>query len=242
MIEHDAHPLVIAENLHKQFTIGEQVVQALDGVSLEVPEGQFIAIMGPSGSGKSTLLYALGGLDRPTSGAIEIAGHRLDSMSSEELAHFRRDTCGFVFQAFHLVPTLTALQNAALPGVFSRIPTEEREDRAARLLDALGMGDRLDHRPNQLSGGQQQRVAIARALFNDPPLIMADEPTGALDSKMGRTVMTMLRRLCDRFNKTLLIVTHDPSVAAYADRIVMLHDGKIVEDRLQAPEERYINA
>ncbi|KXK48647.1 MAG: putative ABC transporter ATP-binding protein [Chloroflexi bacterium OLB13] len=198
--------------------------------------------MGPSGSGKSTLLYALGGLDRPSSGAIEIAGYRLDSMSSEELAHFRRDTCGFVFQAFHLVPTLTALQNAALPGVFSRIPTEVREDRAARLLDALGMGERLDHRPNQLSGGQQQRVAIARALFNDPPLIMADEPTGALDSKMGRTVMTMLRKLCDRFNKTLLIVTHDPSVASYADRIVMLHDGKIVEDRLQAPEERYLNA
>ncbi|GIK27150.1 MAG: ABC transporter ATP-binding protein [Anaerolineae bacterium] len=242
MIDHDAHPLVIAEDLHKTFTIGEQVVQALNGVSLEVPEGQFIAIMGPSGSGKSTLLYALGGLDRPSSGAIEIAGYRLDSMSSEELAHFRRDTCGFVFQAFHLVPTLTALQNAALPGVFSRIPTEVREDRAARLLDALGMGERLDHRPNQLSGGQQQRVAIARALFNDPPLIMADEPTGALDSKMGRTVMTMLRKLCDRFNKTLLIVTHDPSVASYADRIVMLHDGKIVEDRLQAPEERYLNA
>ncbi|MCC6566843.1 MAG: ABC transporter ATP-binding protein [Chloroflexi bacterium] len=242
MIDHDAHPLVIAEDLHKTFTIGEQVVQALNGVSLEVPEGQFIAIMGPSGSGKSTLLYALGGLDRPSSGAIEIAGYRLDSMSSEELAHFRRDTCGFVFQAFHLVPTLTALQNAALPGVFSRIPTEVREDRAARLLDALGMGKRLDHRPNQLSGGQQQRVAIARALFNDPPLIMADEPTGALDSKMGRTVMTMLRKLCDRFNKTLLIVTHDPSVASYADRIVMLHDGKIVEDRLQAPEERYLNA
>jgi ABC-type lipoprotein export system ATPase subunit len=187
--------------------------------------------MGPSGSGKSTLLYLLGGLDQPSSGEITIAGNNLDLLSEEELARFRRETIGFIFQAFHLVPTLTALENVALPGIFSGLPRDLREKRAFKLLSALGMGDRLDHRPSQLSGGQQQRVAIARALFNNPPIIMADEPTGALDSKTGQTVMRMLRWLCNKQGKTIIVVTHDQTVANYSDRILMLKDGQIIEDR-----------
>ena len=225
-------PMFIGQDLTKRFMLGKQTVTALDSVSITIPRGQFIAIMGPSGSGKSTLLYLMGGLDRPTGGAIGVDGQRLDAMNSEDLAHFRRDTIGFVFQAFHLIPTMTAQQNVALPGVFAGIPAEEREERAARLLNILRLGDRLDHKPNQLSGGQQQRVAIARALFNNPPVLMGDEPTGALDSKTGKEVMTLFRRLATEQGKTVVIVTHDPGVASYADRVVTLRDGQIVEDRV----------
>lgn len=225
-------PIIVGQNVTKHFHLGDQWVQALNGVNFEIPAGQFIGIMGPSGSGKSTLLYLLGGLDRPTSGEIMVAGRRLDAMNSEELAQFRRETVGFVFQAFHLVPTLTALENVALPGVFAGLTRDVREQRAARLLSALGMGNRFDHRPHQLSGGQQQRVAIARALFNDPPIIMADEPTGALDSKTGKTVMNMLRWLCNKQGKTIVVVTHDPGVISYTDRMLELRDGYIVGDRL----------
>lgn len=228
-------PMVAGRNLQKVFQLGDQWVQALKGVDVDIPEGQFVCIMGPSGSGKSTLLYLLGGLDRPTDGEILIGGQRIDSMDGEDLARFRRDRIGFVFQAFHLVPTMTALENVALPGVFSAMPRDLRERRAMRLLDMLGMLDRMDHRPSQLSGGQQQRVAIARALFNNPPIIMADEPTGALDSKTGQIVMQMLRWLCTKRGKTILVVTHDSGVASYADRMLNLKDGHIIEDRL--PEE-----
>jgi ABC-type lipoprotein export system ATPase subunit len=231
-------PIIVGQNLNKSFQLGDQWVQALIGVNVEIPSGQFIGVMGPSGSGKSTLLYLLGGLDRPNSGEIMVAGQRLDSMNSDELAHFRLRTIGFVFQAFHLVPTLTALENVALPGIFAGLDRDVRERRAAQLLTALGMGDRLDHRPNQLSGGQQQRVAISRALFNNPPIIMADEPTGALDSKTGKTVMNMLRWLCSKQGKTIVIVTHDPGVASYADRLLELKDGRIIKDRLPEPTER----
>jgi ABC-type lipoprotein export system ATPase subunit len=222
--------LIAGRDLHKIFYLGDQRVHALDGVDIAIPPGQFVAIMGPSGSGKSTLLYMLGGLDRPTSGDILIAGQFLNTLGSSGLADFRRETIGFIFQAFHLVPTMTALENVALPGVFAGMPREEREQRAFKLLSALGMEDRLDHRPSQLSGGQQQRVAISRALFNDPPIIMADEPTGALDSKTGQTVMRLLRWLCNKQGKTIIVVTHDPNVAGYADRIVRLKDGLIIED------------
>ncbi|MBC8100293.1 MAG: ABC transporter ATP-binding protein [Armatimonadetes bacterium] len=227
--------MVIVQQLHKSFQLGEQYVHALRGVNVQIPQGQFIGIMGPSGSGKSSLLYLLGGLDHPTSGEIMVAGHRLDGMSSDELAHFRRDRIGFIFQAFHLVPTLNALENVALPGVFAGMERDARERRALKLLDALHMSDRADHRPSQLSGGQQQRVAIARALFNNPPIIMADEPTGALDSKTGQTVMQLLRYLCTKRGKTIIIVTHDPGVAAYADRMLHLRDGSIVDDHLVVP-------
>jgi ABC-type lipoprotein export system ATPase subunit len=228
--------LLATQNLEKTFRLGDQWVRALDQVSVQIPAGQFVAIMGPSGSGKSTLLYLLGGLDRPTTGQIMIAGQRLDVMRGDDLARFRREMVGFIFQAFHLVPTMTALENVALPGVFAAVPREVRERRAMQLLVALGMGDRLDHKPSQLSGGQQQRVAIARALFNNPPIIMADEPTGALDSKTGTSVMQMLRSLCSKQGKTIVLVTHDPGVARYADRMLLLMDGRIIDDRLPTPE------
>ncbi len=228
-------PMVEVRGLRKDFQLGDQWVHALKGVDLDIPAGQFIAIMGPSGSGKSTLLYMLGGLDRPSEGEIAVAGNALDLMNGEELATFRRETIGFIFQAFHLVPTLTALENVALPGVFAGTERESRESRALRILTALGMEERIDHRPNQLSGGQQQRVAIARALFNNPPIIMADEPTGALDSKTGQTVMRMLRILCRQQGKTIIVVTHDPTVASYADRMISLKDGDIIEDKLMQP-------
>src|SRR3954471_19882580 len=173
-------PIVQVRGLRKDFQLGDQWVHALRGVDLDIPMGQFIAIMGPSGSGKSTLLYMLGGLDHVTEGEVAVAGNPLGDMNGEELARFRRETIGFIFQAFHLVPTMTALENVALPGVFAGLPRDLRERRAIKLLTALGMEERLDHKPSQLSGGQQQRVAIARALFNNPPIIMADEPTGAL--------------------------------------------------------------
>lgn len=229
--------LIATRDLRKTFQLGRQWVRALDGVSLDIPQGQFIAIMGPSGSGKSTLLYLLGGLDTPTGGQITVAGRQLDRMSSEDLARFRRETIGFVFQMFHLVPTMNALENVALAGVFAGVPRETREDRARKLLSMLGMSSHLNHKPSQLSGGQQQRTAIARALFNNPPILMADEPTGALDSKNGQVVMTMLRQLCTHQGKTIVLVTHDPGVASYADRLLHLKDGLIVDDHISAPPE-----
>jgi ABC-type lipoprotein export system ATPase subunit len=230
-------PIVAVNELQKIFRLGDQWVHALDQFSVQIPRGQFVAIMGPSGSGKSTLLYLLGGLDHPTAGQIMVAGRRLETLRSDELAQFRRETVGFIFQAFHLVPTMTALQNVALPGVFGAIPADVRERRAARLLIMLGMGDRMDHRPSQLSGGQQQRVAIARALFNNPPIIMADEPTGALDSKTGEIVMRLLRSLCTKQGKTIIVVTHDRGVARYADRLLHLRDGHLIDDQMAVSEE-----
>jgi len=233
-------PLMIdARGLSKNFQLGDQWVRALVNVDVQIPRGQFLGIMGPSGSGKSTLLYLLGGLDRPTTGEIEAAGSQLNALSGDDLARFRRETIGFIFQAFHLVPTMTALDNVALPGVFAGMPRERREQRAINLLKSLGMADRMDHRPSQLSGGQQQRVAIARALFNDPPIIMGDEPTGALDSKTGKTVMKMLRWLCTHKGKTVIVVTHDPGVASYADRILLLKDGQVEDDQMSDAREKF---
>lgn len=229
--------MIKTRELLKIYPLGEQDVVGLAGIDIDIQEGEFVAIMGPSGSGKSTLLYILGGLDTPTAGEVTIHGQRLDQMDNGELAQFRRETIGFVFQAFHLVPTIPALENVALPGIFAGIPADERMDRAWRLLQALGLEERIDHLPKQLSGGQQQRVAIARALFNDPPIIMADEPTGALDSKTGEMVLKMLRSLCDRRKKTILVVTHDRRIARYADRVLMLRDGKIV-GRTRMPHPR----
>jgi len=227
--------IISAQRVSKDFRQASgQPLRVLEDVSLDVPTGQFVAIMGPSGSGKSTLMYLLGGLDRATTGSIRVAGDDLMHLSGDQLAQFRRERVGFVFQGYYLVPTLNVLENVALPGVFMGQPRAEREQRAARLLDKLDMGKRLEHRPHQLSGGQMQRVAIARALFNNPALIMGDEPTGALDSQTGAIVMNLLRRLCDQQGKTILIVTHDPSVAQYADRVVQLRDGHIVSDSMNA--------
>jgi putative ABC transport system ATP-binding protein len=224
--------MIMAKQLVKTFNVGNETLMVLGSVNLSVPEGQFVSIMGPSGSGKSTLLYLLGGLDRPTDGEIRVAGHEVSALGSDALAAFRSRTVGFVFQAFHLVPTLTALENVGLPGIFLGMSRDQRNQRAMQLLMALGMGDRADHRPSQLSGGQQQRVAIARALFNEPPILMCDEPTGALDSKTGHAVLRLLRALCDKQNKTIVVVTHDPGIANYGDRMVHLKDGQIVDDYL----------
>lgn len=227
--------------LVKIYPLDEQEVLGLAGVDLAIEEGEFVAIMGPSGSGKSTLLYILGGLDTATDGRVIVAGNALESLDSEGLAAFRRETIGYVFQSFHLVPTISAIENVALPGIFARVPQDERIDRAWKLLSLLGLEERVDHLPKQLSGGQQQRVAIARALFNDPPIIMADEPTGSLDSKTGETVLKMLRNLASQRKKTILVVTHDTRIARYADRVLTLRDGKIVgRAKLPHKEEKQL--
>lgn len=225
--------LLAARGLVKHFRLGDQTVRALNEVDIAIPSGQFAAIMGASGSGKSTLLYVLTGLDVPTAGQVMVAGRRLDQMTARQLADLRGRMIGFVFQGFYLVPTMTAIENVMLPGLFAQHSPTARYQRAQAILRQLGMGDRLHHRPNQLSGGQQQRVAIGRALYNNPPIIVADEPTGALDSQTGTAIMRMLRQLCDRQGKTILVVTHDPAVARFADRVIHLKDGRITTDQPQ---------
>ena len=225
--------IVAGRGITKHFRLGDQLVRALNGVDIDIPQGQFAVTMGASGSGKSTLLYALTGLDVPSAGQVYVAGHRLDQMNKKQLAHLRGTMIGFVFQSFYLVPTMTALENVMLSGLFVNHSKEQRYKRATRLLKLMNMADRMHHRPYQLSGGQQQRVAIARALYNDPPIIVADEPTGALDSKTGSHIMRLLRELCTQQGKTVLIVTHDPTVSHYADRVIRLKDGLIIEDYLK---------
>lgn len=229
--------IIAGRGLHKHFYLGEQLVEALDGVDVSIPQGQFVVIMGASGSGKSTLLYALTGLDIPSAGQVYVAGQRLDQMNQKRLAHMRGQLIGFVFQGFYLIPTMTAIENVMLSGMFAGHSQEMRYKRASHLLKMLNMTERMHHRPNQLSGGQQQRVAIACALYNNPPIIVADEPTGALDSKTGKYIMQMLRQLCTQQGKTILIVTHDPSITGYADRVIRLKDGHITEDTLKQEKQ-----
>ena len=220
--------LVRTDRLSRRYVMGETVLSALDGVTLSFGEGEIAAIIGRSGSGKSTLLQLLGGLDRPTSGEVYVRGRRLAEISEDELALYRRQDVGFIFQFFNLVPTLTALQNVELPLTLAGIPRAERRRRAADLLERTGLGGRRDHRPAQLSGGEQQRVAIARALVHDPPLLLADEPTGNLDSKTAGEILELLGSLS---GKTILVVTHDRGLAdSFAKRTVELVDGKVVSD------------
>jgi len=221
--------LIKATDLRRDFVMGDQVVHALDGIDLTIEPQEAIAVMGPSGSGKSTLLYLLGGLDLPTGGEIWVSGQNIAALDENDLAQYRSRQIGFIFQAFHLVSTMTALQNVAFPMYFTRIPPKERQERAQRLLERVGLGDRMGHKPTELSGGQQQRVAIARALANDPTIILADEPTGNLDSHTGGEVMALLAQLNREENRTVVIVSHDPSVTEYATRTIQLLDGKIVE-------------
>ena len=211
----------------RHFELGSTDVKALDKINLEIDQGEFVALVGPSGSGKSTLLNLLGGLDRPTSGELNMQGLGLQDATETELTAHRRHNVGFIFQSFNLLPTLTALENVALPLMLSGVPLKERHARAADLLKRVGLDHRLDHRPTEMSGGEQQRAAIARALVNNPQLILADEPTGNLDSSTGDEVMQLLRNLNAESGVTLVVVTHDPEVAAYADRIVYLRDGGI---------------
>jgi putative ABC transport system ATP-binding protein len=217
-----------AIDLTRSFEIGETEIQALRGINLNVGKGQFVALVGPSGSGKSTLLNMVGGLDRPTSGELWVNGVELSSSKEKALTEHRRERVGFVFQGFNLLPRLTALENVALPLIFTGVPERDRRDRAQDLLLQMGLQDRVAHRPTQMSGGEQQRVAIARALVSQPDIILADEPTGNVDSATGTEIMSLLRHLNQEQGVTLLLVTHDADAAAYADRIVQLRDGQIL--------------
>jgi putative ABC transport system ATP-binding protein len=222
-------PLIRIQDLRRDFPMGQATVHALDGVSLAVAAGEFLGVMGPSGSGKSTLLYLLGGLDRPTSGHIWVRDQDLAALDENALAAHRRQEVGFVFQSFHLIPTMTALENVEFPMLFARVPLRQRRERAHRLLETVGLADRMAHRPTELSGGQQQRVAIARALVNDPTIILADEPTGNVDSRTGAEVMHVLARLCQEQGRTIVVVSHDPAVVDFAGRCIHLLDGRITD-------------
>src|SRR5690554_1097666 len=222
--------VVRTENLRKDLKMGEVVVHAVRGVSLTVEAGEFLGIIGPSGSGKSTLLGLIGGLDTPTDGRVFIDGEDITNLSERALTRVRNEKIGFVFQFFNLVPTLTALENVALPVQFARNRQFNPAKRAEELLTLLGLGDRMKHRPSQLSGGQQQRVALARALANNPPLLLCDEPTGNLDSESSEVVMNALRDVQQKMGTTVIVVTHDMDVASQMDRLISLVDGHIAED------------
>lgn len=226
-----ANYVVQAQDLHKTLQMGQVEVHALRGVTLQVQKGEFVSIIGPSGSGKSTLLGLIGGLDSPTTGRIYIDGVDITDLNERALTRIRNEKIGFVFQFFNLVPTLSALENVALPMQFSSKRTTNAQSRAKELLDLLGLGDRTHHRPSQLSGGQQQRVAIARALANNPPLLLADEPTGNLDSSSSEIVLKQLRDVQEQTQTTVVIVTHDMDVAKQANRIISLVDGKVATDQ-----------
>jgi putative ABC transport system ATP-binding protein len=223
-------PIVSATALTKVYGTGDTAVTALDGVDLAVEPGEFVAVMGPSGCGKSTLLNLLGGLDTPTSGSIYIDGIEVASMTDDELTAIRRRKIGFIFQFFNLIPVLTATENAALPLTLDGTAAADAAERSREWLRNVGLAERLDNRPDQLSGGQQQRVAVARALVTNPALILADEPTGNLDSRSSDEIAQLLTTASSEWGRAILMVTHDPRIAAHADRIVFMSDGRIVDD------------
>ncbi|MEM2916482.1 MAG: ABC transporter ATP-binding protein [Candidatus Woesearchaeota archaeon] len=225
-------PIIQLKNVWKTYKMGETQVNALQGISLEVMPGEFLAIQGPSGSGKSTMMNMIGCLDIPTKGEIRLDGINISRLSESDLAQIRGRKIGFIFQNFNLIPTLTAIENVMLPMTFQGIPEDERIERATKLLRQFGIGDRTNHKPNQMSGGEQQRVAIARALSVNPQVILADEPTGNLDSRAGREVMLFLRELNEHEGKTVVLVTHDDILARAADRIAFLKDGTIIKSQL----------
>jgi putative ABC transport system ATP-binding protein len=219
-----------ANDVSRQYQMGEVTVDALDGVDFVVEKGEFVAVMGPSGSGKSTLLHLLGGLDKTTDGEVTLGGRRLSVMSDKEVTLARRRNVGFVFQFYNLLPTLTAEENIALPLLIDGKKLRKYQSKLDELLELVGLTDRRKHKPDQLSGGEQQRVAIARAFVNDPDIVLADEPTGNLDSRAGEEIMKLLRRSCDELGQTIVVVTHDPKAASFADRIVFLKDGQIASE------------
>ncbi len=223
--------VVDAKDLKKVYVMGDVEVHALRGLSIQIARGEVVSIMGPSGSGKSTLMNMLGCLDRPSSGEYYLDGEAVTDLNDDQLADIRNRKVGFVFQSFNLLPRATALSNVELPLRYSSISGRERRERAREALTAVGLADRMDHRPSELSGGQQQRVAMARALINNPSIVMADEPTGNLDTKSGDEIMQLLLKLNQELDTTLIIVTHDPEVAEFTDRIVTIRDG-VVEGNL----------
>ncbi len=227
-------PVIETRDLHKIYQLGSVEVHALNGVSVAVDRSEFVAVMGASGSGKSTFMNLIGCLDQPTSGSILLEGQDVATMSRDELAVARNKRIGFVFQGFNLLARTTALENVALPMLYASIPTEERESRAREALVSVGLGERLHHRPTELSGGQQQRVAIARALVNRPSLILADEPTGNLDSASSKEIMQLFRGLNEARGISIVLVTHEADVAAWAKRVITFRDGAIVDDKAVA--------
>ena len=231
-----SEPLIRVEGLTKDYIMGSNVVPALRSVTLDIAPGEFVAVMGPSGSGKSTFMNLLGCLDHPSAGSYWLGGQEVSALSGDELAAIRNRKLGFVFQHFNLLARTSALDNVALPLLYGDIPADERYPRAERRLSQIGLAERIDHHPSQLSGGQQQRVAIARALVNDPQLVLADEPTGALDSRTSVEIMALLQQL-NREGITIVLVTHEHDVADFAGRIISFRDGKVIEDRPNAAKD-----
>ncbi len=219
--------IVKLEDISKEFKMGSSVIKALDNIDLEIKKGEFLSIIGTSGSGKSTLLNLIGGLLKPTSGKIIVDNFDISTYSDNEMANYRKNMVGFVFQSFNLIPTLTALENVEYPMIFSGISSTERLKRSEEVLEKLGLADRLRHNPTELSGGEQQRVSIARAIINEPEIILADEPTGNLDSKTGKGIMEVLKKINEEMGRTLIVVTHDIYISYYSDKRVYLSDGKI---------------
>ncbi len=222
-----SEPIIIVDNIHKSYLMGKEAVPALRGVSLEIQRGEFVCLMGPSGSGKTTLLNVVGGLDEPSRGHLIVDGENLISLSENQLARLRLDKMGFIFQNYNLLANFTAQENVEAPMVLANVSRKERQERAKKLLDRVGLGDRMHHYPSELSGGQQQRVAIARALANNPPILIGDEMTGDLDSETGFAIMRLIQELNEE-GMTVVFVTHDPRMAEFAGRVIELQDGKLL--------------
>ncbi len=231
--------IIKVKHLFKLYRVGDDVVRALDGVDFSIQEGEFCAIVGTSGSGKSTLLNMLAGLEKPTRGEIVIAGQHIEGLNENELVKFRREHVGFIFQSFHLIGTMNAVENVALPLTFRGIPKEKRLKKADKMLDLVNLKKHKKHLPSQMSGGQQQRVGVARALVMDPQIIFADEPTGNLDSHTSKEVMELMKRVVKKEKKTLVMVTHDNELASYADRVFHIIDGKIVKIEDKREEQKH---
>jgi putative ABC transport system ATP-binding protein len=234
--------MIDLQQVTKAYPMGDTIVRALAGVSVHIGAGEMVAIMGPSGSGKSTLMNIIGCLDVPSAGTYQLGGVRVEGLTDDALARVRSEKIGFVFQQFNLLARTTALENVMLPLTYAGVNGRERRERAEEALRAVGLGDRVHHRPNELSGGQQQRVAIARALANHPAILLADEPTGALDSKTGAEIIGLFQRLHQDLGQTVVFVTHDPGVAGHTQRIIRLADGQIVGDEATAPAGEPVKA